>query len=99
MSSWGSDEKGYALPVSVFIDQWWLFIQIQYTSSSGLPILNIILSILLTLMISFGCYHAIWAKGKLLPRFLEIDEEEDDDGDDSNEDTKKKIEEKEKEIC
>ena len=60
VSSWGDEEKGYALPGSVFIDQWWLFIQIQYTSSSGLPIVNIILSILLTLMISFGCYYAIW---------------------------------------
>ena len=40
------------------------------------------------------CTPLLWAKGKLLSRFLEIDEEEDDDDDDSNEDEKKKNERK-----
>ena len=60
VSPWSSEEKGYTLLGSVFIDQWWLFIQIQYPSSNRLPNANVILSILLTLMISFGCYYAIW---------------------------------------
>ena len=60
MSSWSDDQRAYALFGNVFIDSWWLFISIAYPSSTALPEVNVILSIVLTLIISFGVYYALW---------------------------------------
>ena len=60
VSSWGAEERGYALLGNVFIDQWWKYIATTYPSSSFLPLVNLILSVVLTLMISFGVYYALW---------------------------------------
>ena len=59
MSSWGADERAYSLSGGVFADNWWLYINSLYPSSSSLPLVNLILSIILTLMISFGIYYAL----------------------------------------
>jgi hypothetical protein len=60
VSSWGAEERGYALLGNVFIHQWWKYIARAYPSSSFLPLVNLILSVVLTLMISFGVYYALW---------------------------------------
>ena len=60
ISSWGEENKGYALPGNVFFDQWWRYIVAAYPSSNSLPVLNVILSIVLTIMICFGVYYALW---------------------------------------
>ena len=60
-------------------------------SFSDNPLILFGASVLPTLLLSTPL---IWVKGKLLPRFLEIDEEEDDD--DSDEEEKKKKERKKK---
>ena len=60
ISSWGAEERGYALLGNVFIDEWWTLITAAYPSSSSLPLVNLILSIFLALMITFGVYYALW---------------------------------------
>ena len=61
VSSWGSDERGYALFGNVFIDKWWLLIEKSYPrSSNDLPLMNGILSIALALMITYGVYYTLW---------------------------------------
>ena len=60
ISSWGAEERGYSLSGYVFIDQWWEHIQEIYLSSGSLPEINFYLSIILTLMICFGVYYALW---------------------------------------
>ena len=60
VSSWGAEERGYALSGYVFIEQWWDHIGEVYPSSDSLPIVNLILSIILTLMICYGVYYALW---------------------------------------
>ena len=59
LSSWGAEERAYALSGGVFIDNWWMYINGLYPSSSSLPIVNTVLAIILTL-ISFGIYYALW---------------------------------------
>ena len=65
-----------------------LFYQLLVSGSfSDNPLILFGAFVLPTLLLS---RPLVWAKGKLLSRFLEIDEEEDDDDDDSNRDKKKK---------
>ena len=59
VSSWGAEERAYALSGGIFVDNWWTYINSLYPSSSSLPLVNLILSIILTLMISFGIYYAL----------------------------------------
>ena len=61
VSSWGAEERGYALFGNVFIDKWWLLIEKSYPQSSNdLPLMNGILSIALALMITYGVYYTLW---------------------------------------
>ena len=60
ISSWGAEERGYALSGYVFTEQWWEYIPEIYPSSSFLPHVKFIMSIVLTLMICYGVYYALW---------------------------------------
>ena len=60
VSSWSAEERGHTLLGNVFYDEWWLYIAQGYPTSSQLPEINVFLSIILTLMISFGVYYSLW---------------------------------------
>ena len=60
ISSWGAEERGYVLSSYVFIEQWWEHVGGVYASSDSLPTVNLILSIILTVMICYGVYYALW---------------------------------------
>ena len=60
MSSWGAEERGYALLGFTFVDRWWFYIAIAYPYGTFLPLINLILSVILTLIITFSVYYALW---------------------------------------
>ena len=59
VSSWGSEEKGYSLLGVVVGPQWWNYVSILYPYSI-LATLNTVLAIILSLIVTFGLYYAIW---------------------------------------
>ena len=59
VSSWGSEEKGYSLLGVVVGPQWWNYVSILYPYSI-LATFNTVLAIILSLIVTFGLYYAIW---------------------------------------
>ena len=60
ISSWGSKEKGYSLNGGGVGPQWWVDVTLFFPFCSYLATLNAVLAIILSLIVTFGLYYAIW---------------------------------------
>ena len=60
VSSWGSEEKGYSLNGGGVGPQWWVDVTLFFPFCSYLATLNAVLAIILSLIVTFGLYYAIW---------------------------------------
>ena len=60
ISEWNADEKGYFLDGLVLSSEWWRYVGHFYSNDHMLSFLNAIVSSILSVMITFGVYFAIW---------------------------------------
>ena len=60
VSSWRSKEKGYSLNGGGVGPQWWVDVTLFFPFCSYLATLNAVLAIILSLIVTFGLYYAIW---------------------------------------
>ena len=68
ITSWKSEDLGHVLSGLVFAPDWYLYVGVVYPNSSFLPLINLILTIVLSLILSIAAYYFIWKEIPSSPR-------------------------------